>query len=74
MPAPRILPVALISPEVITLPATTFPVELSIPVVTVLATLSNVNPDVALATPPSLNITSVLAPGEETLPEMLPIK
>ena len=69
---------AVTVPEALTLVLYTLPLKLValtlLPTVSKFAVLSNVNPLVALATPLSLNITCVLAPGEVRLPEMLPIK
>ena len=73
--APDISPVAETVPPVAKLPTVAVPTALIVPPdVKALDVLLNVSPDVALATPASLNIISVLAPGAVRLPEMLPIK
>ena len=68
-------PVALTVPPVAKLPPVIVPPALTVlPTANALEPLVNVRPAVALAIPLSLNITCVLAPGVEMLPEMLPTK
>ena len=73
--APDTSPVALTVPPVAKLPTVAVPTALIVPPTNnAFAVLVNVNPETALVIPPSLNSICVLAPGDATLPEMLPIK
>ena len=78
-PSPKKYPDVLILPAaetfapVVKLPATTFPVDETIPVTTAtFVALSKVNPALAPAFPESLNSTCVLDPGTVRFPEILP--